>query len=175
MHHFLAPRCHVAVIALHGRRQMLTCICCRSLHLERRDPTITILFTSSRRTMTGETYKRQSRRRMRPRGATRRTRLATVLMVASGIGVAGFSSFRPLVSKVESPGGGAKVRNAVAPTLSTERLDTKQQQGISPGSPLDMICKDQHEFELSVGHAMDVLRTDYDTILTTNPGTWRGA
>jgi len=32
-----------------------------------------------------------------------------------------------------------------------------------------MICKDQHEFELSVGHAMDILRDDYPVILTSNP------
>ena len=39
-----------------------------------------------------------------------------------------------------------------------------------PGSPLSMICKDQEEFELHVGHAMDVLRTDYPSILTVKPG-----
>ena len=43
-------------------------------------------------------------------------------------------------------------------------------RGIPPGSPLDMIVKDQQEFELDVGHAMDVLRDDYPVILTENPG-----
>lgn len=32
-----------------------------------------------------------------------------------------------------------------------------------------MICKDQQEFELQVGHAMDTLRDDYPHILTKNP------
>jgi len=122
-------------------------------------------------TMTERICKRQSQRRMRTREMTRRATLATVLMVASSMGVAGFSAFRPMAaSKLD----GLKVaRNAVPPssTLSTERLDTKQQQGICTSSPLDMLCKDQHEFELSVGHAMDVLRTDYPSILTVNPGT----
>lgn len=40
---------------------------------------------------------------------------------------------------------------------------------IPPGSPLSMLILDQQEFELEVGHAMDVLRNDYPTILTTNP------
>jgi hypothetical protein len=34
-----------------------------------------------------------------------------------------------------------------------------------------MICKDQQEFEMQVGHAMDTLRDDYPHILTKNPGT----
>jgi len=40
---------------------------------------------------------------------------------------------------------------------------------IPPGSPLAMICLDQQEFELEVGHAMDVLRKDYPKILHTQP------
>merc|ERR1712107_549325 len=40
---------------------------------------------------------------------------------------------------------------------------------LSVVSPLNMVCNDHHEFELSVGHAMDVLRTDYPSILTANP------
>ena len=32
-----------------------------------------------------------------------------------------------------------------------------------------MICKDQNDFELDVGHAMDTLKTDYQKILTQNP------
>lgn len=55
-------------------------------------------------------------------------------------------------------------------SLSTDRLDARPNQGIPfVVSPLDMVCNDQHEFELSVGHAMDVLRTDYPSILTVNP------
>lgn len=92
------------------------------------------------------------------------------------VGVSGFSgSFRPMTVKVSSFLSG-KLRSpyhAVASNnnLSTERLDTKQHQGINAGgSLLEMNCRDQHEFELSVGHAMDTLRTDYPDILTENPG-----
>jgi hypothetical protein len=48
-------------------------------------------------------------------------------------------------------------------------------KGIPPGSPLNMIVQDdvQHEFELQVGRAMDVLRQDYPCILTDHPGTYR--
>lgn len=40
---------------------------------------------------------------------------------------------------------------------------------IPPGSPLAMILLEQQEFELEVGHAMDVLREDYPLILHTKP------
>jgi len=68
-------------------------------------------------------------------------------------------------------------RHVARASLSIDRLEnnTPRKQspegGVPPGSPLDMICKDQHEFELSVGRAMDTLRTDYPHILTHNPGT----
>ncbi|KAG7342085.1 DUF2358 domain containing protein [Nitzschia inconspicua] len=57
-------------------------------------------------------------------------------------------------------------RRAVADgTSSTRRIGS----GLPQGSPLEMICKDQQEFELQVGHAMDTLRDDYPHILTKNP------
>lgn len=116
-------------------------------------------------------FKRQSKRRMRPMNQGTKRAVVTALVVVSSLGVAGFSSSRPMVSKVDSLLSGRSPCNAVSTSsLSTERLDTRQ-QGINPGSPLDMLCKDQHEFELSVGHAMDVLRDDYPLILTSNPGT----
>eukprot|EP00429_Kryptoperidinium_foliaceum_P003975 CAMPEP_0176025966 /NCGR_PEP_ID=MMETSP0120_2-20121206/12712_1 /TAXON_ID=160619 /ORGANISM="Kryptoperidinium foliaceum, Strain CCMP 1326" /LENGTH=439 /DNA_ID=CAMNT_0017359157 /DNA_START=79 /DNA_END=1398 /DNA_ORIENTATION=- len=104
---------------------------------------------------------------MRRRGVKRA--VAAAVAVASSIGVAAFSSFSPVTSKTDA--SRKMPFNAVPPLLSAERLDTwqKQQQGIKPGSPLDMICKDQQEFELAVGHAMDTLRTDYREILTSNP------
>jgi hypothetical protein len=108
------------------------------------------------------------------------------------VGVAGFAGLRPMTSKAAmllTNGGyssqshphprncasSSKSNNkifAVPPSLSTDRLETRrrQQTGPQPGSPLDMICRDQHEFELSVGHAMDTLRSDYPEILTQKPG-----
>lgn len=116
---------------------------------------------------------RQSTHNKRMRFMKRGARRAVALMVASSMGVAGFSGLRPMTTKADILLNQRKSSscNAVPPTLSTDRLDTKsQQQGIQPGSPLDMICKDQHEFELAVGHAMDSLRTDYPDILTVRPG-----
>ena len=52
-----------------------------------------------------------------------------------------------------------------------EKSTRRRGQGIPAGSPLEMICKDQHDFEMQVGHAMDVLRQDYPCILSENPGT----
>ena len=122
------------------------------------------------------------------------------------IGVAGFAGLRSMTSKADMllmmnrchssqshphPRNRASNKNsnnhifAVPPSLSTDRLETRrrQQTRVQPGSPLDMICRDQHEFELSVGHAMDTLRSDYPDILTNKPGmlpslmngmTWHG-
>jgi hypothetical protein len=122
-----------------------------------------------------DSQRRSSRRRkLQPmkRGPTR----AVVLLVSWTMGVAGFSGLRPMTSKAHvflTTNQRSLPCNAVPPSLSTERLDTRpQQQGIQPGSPLDMICRDQHEFELSVGHAMDTLRSDYPHILTHKPGTF---
>lgn len=140
--------------------------------------TISLLEATESTMIDNMTCKQQSQRRMRlsKRGA-RRAAVATVLMAASvysGVGVAGFSSaVRPITSKVNSilSGKSRPPCHAVAPSLSTERSDTKL-QGSSPGAPMDSNSyKDQHEFELSVGHAMDTLRTDYPDILTNNPGT----
>jgi hypothetical protein len=52
--------------------------------------------------------------------------------------------------------------------------DPLRKESIRPlaGSPLGMICQDQNEFELSVGHAMDTLRSDYPDILTDKPGMY---
>jgi hypothetical protein len=58
--------------------------------------------------------------------------------------------------------------------FSSGKLRTsKSGRGIPPGSPLNMIIQDQHDFELQVGRAMDVLRHDYPCILTDKPGTLR--
>jgi hypothetical protein len=46
---------------------------------------------------------------------------------------------------------------------------TGSPRGVPPGSPLEMLCTDKHEFELQVGRAMDTLRDDYPYILTKNP------
>jgi len=43
------------------------------------------------------------------------------------------------------------------------------ENNIPPGSPLAMILLEQQEFEMEVGHAMDVLRKDYPLILHTQP------
>lgn len=58
-------------------------------------------------------------------------------------------------------------------SLTAKRFGNYHQRkrGIPPRSSLQMICQDQKEFELNVGHAMDVLRDDYSVILTQNPGT----
>jgi hypothetical protein len=118
-----------------------------------------------------------NRRRTRPckqRGA--RTAVAAVLIAASVYSgnagrVAGFSSsFRPMATanKVTS-------KHTVYSSLPAERLDTEH-QGINLPPPLDIPTGntnngfDEHEFELSVGHAMDTLRTDYPKILTLSPG-----
>jgi hypothetical protein len=53
---------------------------------------------------------------------------------------------------------------------SSSDSDISRKSGIPAGSPLEMICKDQNEFELCVGKAMDTLRDDYPHILTKNPG-----
>jgi hypothetical protein len=66
-------------------------------------------------------------------------------------------------------------RRAVASSSSSDVSSSNRRGGggsgggVPPGSPLEMICKDQQEFELSVGHAMDTLRDDYPQILTKNP------
>eukprot|EP00526_Cylindrotheca_closterium_P012732 CAMPEP_0113625460 /NCGR_PEP_ID=MMETSP0017_2-20120614/13154_1 /TAXON_ID=2856 /ORGANISM="Cylindrotheca closterium" /LENGTH=447 /DNA_ID=CAMNT_0000535581 /DNA_START=169 /DNA_END=1512 /DNA_ORIENTATION=- /assembly_acc=CAM_ASM_000147 len=72
--------------------------------------------------------------------------------------------------------GGTKSIMKMVETSSSSSLGTKgpptpssSGSNIPPGSPLAMICLDQQEFELEVGHAMDVLRTDYPMILTTKP------
>jgi hypothetical protein len=52
---------------------------------------------------------------------------------------------------------------------SSRAARTGRPVGAPPGSPLDMICTDRHEFELQVGRAMDALRDDYPYILTKNP------
>jgi hypothetical protein len=64
----------------------------------------------------------------------------------------------------------------IGPTSSSstgQKLSTRSRD-VPPGSPLAMICMDQNEFELDVGHAMDVLRDDYPCILTDNPGKKMG-
>ncbi|CAJ1949681.1 unnamed protein product [Cylindrotheca closterium] len=56
-------------------------------------------------------------------------------------------------------------------SLKTKGPTTPSSSGsnIPPGSPLAMLCLDQQEFELEVGHAMDVLRKDYPLLLHTKP------
>ena len=83
-----------------------------------------------------------------------------------------FSSLRPLRRPMTM-----KVVSDMSRTSSNQpELNTRNSfpsSRVPPGSPLSMICKDQHEFEMKVGHAMDVLRTDYTCILTDNPGTFQ--
>ena len=118
-----------------------------------------------------DSSKRQSRRRMRPVSTSSKRAVAMALALVSGLGVAAFSSSRPLASTGDSLLASRSPCKAVSTSsLSTERLDTRQ-LGLGPSSPLGLLGKDQHEFELSVGHAMDILRDDYQVILTSNPGT----
>jgi hypothetical protein len=56
------------------------------------------------------------------------------------------------------------------PTRKTKTRPELSIRGIPASSALSMISEDQQEFEMKVGHAMDVLRTDYPGILTFKPG-----
>jgi hypothetical protein len=64
---------------------------------------------------------------------------------------------------------------AVAPSTFTQQRKTARMMGAGTAgggvasSTLNMICLDQNEFEIHVGRAMDVLRSDYPTVLTQNP------
>ena len=67
--------------------------------------------------------------------------------------------------------GNSNIRNNNSDNKSTS-ASSRRNLSPPPGSPLSMICNDQDEFELNVGHAMDVLRSDYPDILTVKPGKW---
>jgi hypothetical protein len=55
--------------------------------------------------------------------------------------------------------------------IKSPKQTSSVRRGTGNGNPpLAMLCMDQQEFELEVGHAMDVLREDYPSILTENPG-----
>jgi hypothetical protein len=66
-----------------------------------------------------------------------------------------------------------KLADLTRKTKSKPVLSSRGASGIPAASALSMICEDQQEFEMKVGHAMDVLRTDYPNILTCNPGKKR--
>ena len=74
------------------------------------------------------------------------------------------------VQKLGNNNNNNKRRRRNNPRLQTGR---RRSGGIQSGTPLEMICQNQQEeFELHVGHAMDVLRQDYSVILTQNPGMY---
>lgn len=123
----------------------------------------------------------------------RRAAMASVLFVAAASSCASFLDVGSPVDAFTSPSTKAVFlhqqhhrhqhmlltplhstsRRAVASNsdvTSTRRGSSGGGSGLPPGSPLEMICMDQHEFELQVGHAMDTLRDDYPHILTKNPG-----
>lgn len=80
--------------------------------------------------------------------------------------VLAFSATNRITMKVETSGP-SSLGNKIKPKTSST---SSSGNNIPPGSPLAMILLDQQEFELEVGHAMDVLRKDYPDILHTKPG-----
>jgi hypothetical protein len=96
----------------------------------------------------------------------RRGAIGSLLWLAFGSGVAAFSSPSSMMTmKVDLVG-----RRTTSTTESSSNQMGGRKLGIPTGSQLDMICQDQNEFEMSVGHAMDVLRQDYPHILNDKPG-----
>ena len=78
-----------------------------------------------------------------------------------------------------------KAASPTAPTPSTDKKITPPSDGTTiqqsasssttpppPGSPLSEVVDSQQKFELSLGRAVDALKTDYPQLLTKNP-TWK--
>jgi hypothetical protein len=130
-------------------------------------------------------------RRQQPQGPSSRRRIrhafaiATLMLVSChqngdngstgqpGVVVSAFSNARtrttwPMTMKLSD--GSSRQPSTSSP--SRDLSSRSSQRGVGPpaGSPLAMICQDQEEFELNVGHAMDTLRSDYPDILTAKPG-----
>ena len=125
----------------------------------------------------------------------RRTLVASVLLLASSIGTfrdvglygTGVEAFTAPSPKAILSRNLNTIRDmhttatrnslrAIAQSSSQSDADisvlssSSNKSDIPPGSPLEMICKDQNEFELCVGKAMDTLRDHYPHLLTKNPG-----
>eukprot|EP00339_Tiarina_fusa_P029930 CAMPEP_0117014044 /NCGR_PEP_ID=MMETSP0472-20121206/11472_1 /TAXON_ID=693140 ORGANISM="Tiarina fusus, Strain LIS" /NCGR_SAMPLE_ID=MMETSP0472 /ASSEMBLY_ACC=CAM_ASM_000603 /LENGTH=88 /DNA_ID=CAMNT_0004717515 /DNA_START=331 /DNA_END=593 /DNA_ORIENTATION=+ len=60
-------------------------------------------------------------------------------------------------------------RTTSSSSSSHHQIMVGRKRGVPSQPPLQMISEDQQEFEMCVGHAMDVLRSDYPEILNDNP------
>jgi hypothetical protein len=155
----------------------------------------TIPFISSKHTYT-QAHTMVANNRILSTFRRRRATVASVLcaVAATASGVASFVRSPPSVDAFSSPSPNRALFppqqqysfSVVASLLSSRSTSRRavissnsdissstarnRSNGILSGSPLEMICKDQQEFELQVGHAMDTLRDDYPHILTKNPG-----
>jgi hypothetical protein len=117
-------------------------------------------------------------RRRRALAATSMS-MAVVLLATLGGSVGGFttpmhkrsfSSRWPMMTTMTTTTT-MKLADPTKETKTKPELSSRgSASGIPAGSALSMICEDQQEFEMKVGHAMDVLRTDYPRILTCKPG-----
>ena len=91
--------------------------------------------------------------------------------------VASVSGLTTPIHKRSAPSRRSMTMKLAHPTSKTKarpELSSRGASGIPAGSALSMICEDQQqEFDMNVGHAMDVLRTDYPEILTCQPGKKR--
>jgi hypothetical protein len=105
-------------------------------------------------------------------GSRRRRALAATMgvLLATVGSVGGFTT--PIHKRSLSPGRPMtmKLADPTRKTKTKPELSSRGASGIPAGSALSMICEDQQEFEMKVGHLLDVLRQDYPKILTCKPG-----
>jgi len=94
----------------------------------------------------------------------RRPGIAAAAILLSCCATSAVAAFSAPTMKADLFRRSSNLRNS-----EIEKSTRRRGQGIPAGSPLEMICKDQHDFEMQVGHAMDVLRQDYPCILSENP------